>query len=74
MRKQIGIYDYIRVEEDQITVVYNDRDETEPTDRIIMIFIKRGDQVFSQANINDPGYLEIYANAIGIFNGTINIE
>lgn len=73
MRISIGLYDYNRVEENQLTVLYNDKDETQPTDRIVMIFVKNGDQIIAQGNIMDADGMEIYANAVKIFNGTISL-
>ena len=74
MRKKIGIYEYSRVEQDQIIVFYNDHDPLEPNDKVVMIFRLIDSQVFSQGNINDPDYLEIYGNAINIFKGNIVLD
>lgn len=73
MRKKIGIYDYSLIEGNQVLVTYSDA-SANLTDTVIMIFMLRDSQVFSQANINDPDYLEISNNAIKIFKGEITLD
>lgn len=73
MRKKIGIYDYSLIEGNQVLVTYSDA-SANLTDTVIMIFMLRDSQVFSQANINDPDYLEISNNAIKIFKGEITFD
>ena len=73
MRKKIGIYDYSLIEGNQVLVTYSD-ESANLTDTVIMIFMLMDSQVFSQANINDPDYLEISNNAIKIFKGEIALD
>ena len=73
MRTKIGIYEYSRPEENVINVFYNDNAE-EPKDVLVMVFLLRDSQIFSQGNIDDPDYIEIYGNAIDIFKGNIVVE
>lgn len=72
MRTTIGKYDYNRVEADRIIVTYNDGAET-PTDRIVMIFVKSGDQLITQGNIYDADSIEMHQNAVKIFKGEITL-
>lgn len=73
MRKKIGIYEYSMPEAGFVNVFYNDNAEP-PKDRLVMVFALRDSQIFSQGNIDDPDYLEIYGNAINIFKGNIVLE
>lgn len=75
MRTKIGkyIYDY-KQEEGKIDVLLNEITNEGETEYLIMVFIKRGPQLFSQGEITNPDYIEIQGTAIGLFNSTIALS
>jgi hypothetical protein len=73
MRTRIGKYIYDCKEDEKIDVLYNEITPEGEIEYLIMVFIKRGTQVFSQGDIMNPDYIEIQGNAIGIFNESIAI-
>ena len=70
MRTKIGIYVYNRVSDDQIIILHNDGLE-QPTERVVMFFVKQGMQLLAQGGIDDDDYIEMYSNAVKIFRGEI---
>lgn len=67
MRKQVGKYVYLLKEDGNIDVLFNEGSD----EHLIMVFIKRGAQIYSQGEVTNPDYIEIQTNAIKIFKGEI---
>ena len=70
MRKQIGKYVYCLKEDGNIDVLFNEGSD----EHLIMVFIKRVAQIYSQGEVTNPDYIEIQTNAILIFTGQITME